>query len=125
MVEVWAPDFPGLAAEAGKALFNIITDLETIRSLDVVRIQIHGESDEQLLVSWLTELLFLHESELWLFSRFEIESAGHGKIEAEAWGERLDPARHSIDREVKAVTYHRLGLEREKDRFKTTIVFDL
>jgi SHS2 domain-containing protein len=33
--------------------------------------------------------------------------------------------RHPVDREVKAVTYHRLGLEREKDRCRTTIVFDL
>jgi SHS2 domain-containing protein len=125
MVEVWGADFAELASEAARALFALITDLETVRAQNGVPIEVHAESDEQLLVTWLTELLFLYETELWLFSRFEIETVEDGVLKAEAWGERLDPARHPVDREVKAVTYHRLGLEREKERFRTTIVFDL
>jgi SHS2 domain-containing protein len=125
MVEVWGADFAELAAEAARALFALITDLETVRAENGVSVEVQAESDEQLLVTWLTELLFLFETELWLFSRFEIETVEDGVLKAEAWGERLDPARHPVDREVKAVTYHRLGLEREKDRFRTTIVFDL
>ena len=32
MVEVWGKDFPELASEAARALFALITDLETIRA---------------------------------------------------------------------------------------------
>jgi SHS2 domain-containing protein len=125
MVEVWGTDFSELVTESARALFSIITDLDTVRAENRVPIELRAESDEQLLVTWLTELLFLHETELWLFSRFDIQTIGDGAIKAEAWGERLDPGRHPIDREVKAVTYHRLSLERNNDRFRTTIVFDL
>jgi SHS2 domain-containing protein len=125
MVEVWGASFAEIATDGAKALFDIITDRSTVRSESNVRINVRADTNEQLLVAWLTELLFLHETELWLFSRFEIKRAERNGIEAEAWGERLDPDRHPIDREVKAVTYHRLGLEREKDRLRTTIVFDL
>ena len=76
-------------------------------------------------MSWLTELLFLYETERWLFSRFEPRLLDDHRLEAEAWGEKLDPERHPIDREVKAVTYHRMALVRQGKLFKTTIVFDL
>jgi SHS2 domain-containing protein len=125
MVEVWGADFAEIAADGARALFDIITDSETVRGASKVLVNVQADTDEQLLVAWLTELLFLHETELWLFSRFDIKRAGRGGIEAEVWGERLDSDRHPIDREVKAVTYHRLGLERDKDRLRTTIVFDL
>jgi SHS2 domain-containing protein len=125
MVEVWGADFAEVAADGARALFDIITDTKTVRGTSKVPVQVQADTYEQLLVAWLTELLFLYETELWLFSRFEFKRAGEGIIEAHAWGEKLDPERHPIDREVKAVTYHRLVLERKNDRLRATIVFDL
>ncbi len=106
-------------------MFRILTDPETIRSQDALSIGLEEENAEQLLVAWLTELLFFHETEQWLFSRFDITAIDEKRIEARVWGEKFDPLRHPIDREVKAVTYHRLGLVRDGNLLKTTIVFDL
>ncbi len=125
MVEVSAGDLAGLFAEAAQALFRILTDPETIRSQEHLSVELEAESAEQLLVSWLSELLFFHETEQWLFSRFDIAAVDEKRIEAQVWGERFDPLRHPIDREVKAVTYHRLGLVQEGNLLKTVIVFDL
>ena len=125
MVEVSADDLPGLFTEAARAFFDILTDSKTIRPRECLEVRVEAESKEELLVSWLTELLFLYETELWLFSRFEITAMDEGKVQGKAWGEKLDPARHPIEREVKAVTYHRLGLVRENGGIRTTIVFDL
>jgi SHS2 domain-containing protein len=125
MVEVEAPDRVGLFSEAARSLFAILTDLDGVEPREAQRLRVEAEDWEQLLVAWLTELLFLYETDLWLFSRFEIlELESHG-LEAVAWGERLDSERHPIEREVKAVTYHRLGLVQEGGIFKTSIVFDL
>ena len=125
MVEVSATDPAGLFVEAAEALFRILTDLETIRPQDSISIALDEENIDLLLVAWLSELLFFHETEQWLFSRFEITSIDEKRIEARAWGEKPDAWRHPIDREVKAVTYHRLGLVRDGNLLKTVIVFDL
>jgi SHS2 domain-containing protein len=126
MVEVSAPDSAGLFAEAARALFEILSDPKTVRPREQLSIELEAEGAEELLVSWLTELLFFHETEQWLFSRFDIAAIDEKRIEARIWGEKLDPLRHPIDREVKAVTYHRLGIMRDEgEQLKTVIVFDL
>ncbi len=125
MVEVAAEGKPELFSEAARALFDIITDLETVEPRESVSLSVEAESSEELLVSWLTELLFLYEDQGWLFSRFDPRLVGDHRFEAEAWGEKLDPERHPIDREVKGVTYHRMALVRQGKLLKTTIVFDL
>jgi SHS2 domain-containing protein len=125
MVEVSAGDLAGLFADAARALFAILSDPETVGSRKQVSVELEAESAEELLVSWLSELLFLHETEQWLFSRFDITAIDEKRIVALVWGERIDPLRHPIDREVKAVTYHRLGLVQEGNQLKTVIVFDL
>lgn len=125
MVEVSAPSLPELFADAGLALFEAITDVTTVRPRQHVSLSLAGADPEELLVAWLTELLFFYESERWLFCRFEPRLPSPHRVEGEAWGERLDPNRHPIDREVKAVTYHRMALVREGDLIKTRIVFDL
>ena len=125
MVEVVAEGKPELFSEAARILFDIITDLGTVEPRQSVSISVEAASDEELLVSWLTELLFLYEDQRWLFSRFEPRLVEDRRFEAEAWGEKLDPERHPIDREVKAVTYHRMALVRQGKSLSTTIVFDL
>ncbi len=114
MVEVTAPDRAGLYSDAARSLFAILTDLDGIEPRESRQLRIEADGWEQLLVTWLTELLFLYETELWLFSRFEILELEPNVLEAVAWGERLDPERHPIEREVKAVTYHRLGVVRRR-----------
>jgi SHS2 domain-containing protein len=125
MVEVEARDREGLFTDAARSLFAILTDLDGIEPRESRQLRIEAEGWEQLLVTWLTELLFLYETELWLFSRFEILELGPNRLEAVSWGERMDAERHPIEREVKAVTYHRLGLVQEGGVYKTSIVFDL
>jgi SHS2 domain-containing protein len=125
MVEVEAPLREGLFSDAARSLFSILTDLDGIEPRESQQLRVEAEGWEQLLVTWLTELLFLYETELWLFSRFEILELEPHVLEAVAWGERLDAERHPIEREVKAVTYHRLGLVKEGGVYKTSIVFDL
>jgi SHS2 domain-containing protein len=125
MVEVTASSREELFAEAARALMSALTDPEAIRAEESVSVDLEADDAEQLLVTWLTELLFLYESERWLFCRFGFQKLTERALEATACGEKLDPARHAIDREVKAVTYHQLKVEHRDGAWRTRLVFDL
>jgi len=59
------------------------------------------------------------------FSRFEVQQLSERHLVAQAWGEPIDPARHTIYTEVKAITYHGLKLERRDEQWYARIIFDL
>ncbi len=74
-----------------------------------------------LLVAWLTELLFLHETQKLLFCKFEVHIRGTS-LRAKAWGERIDKRRHELKLALKAVTYHRLSVDVAKG--VAEVIFD-
>ncbi len=125
MVEVTGGTREELYSEAARALFDTLTDIATIRPQDSVAMSLEAADPDELLVAWLSELLFFHESQGFLFSQFRFQLLTERELRAEARGERFDPTRHVIDREIKAVTYHRLGVRHQGGVFKTMIVFDL
>jgi SHS2 domain-containing protein len=49
----------------------------------------------------------------------------HWRLSAHLWGENADRKRHTLLHEVKAVTYHRLGVSRTGQGWKATVLLDL
>jgi SHS2 domain-containing protein len=120
-----APDLDTLFAEAGCALFTTV-----VESLDVVEprkrfdFQIEGDELALLLFDWLKELLYRFDGEHMLFGRFETHVEGL-KLTASAWGEPLDPARHPLLHEVKAITYHGLRVEKVENGWLAEVIVDI
>jgi SHS2 domain-containing protein len=99
---------------AGRALMSIIVDLETVRPRESVDLQATASGPADLLVNWLSEILYLQDTEGWLFCDFTIETLTNGSIRGAGLGEHYDRDRHQIKLLVKAITYHQLVLEKEK-----------
>ncbi len=118
---------PRLFENASRAMFDLVTDRRTVRPRRSVPIAVAGSSLEDLLVRWLQELLFLHQTRGWLFSSFAVERIDRARFRARgrARGELLDPSRHPLRREIKAVTYHRIRLTRGRSAWRVRIVFDI
>ncbi len=91
---------------AAEGLFSLVTDLEAIEPTQPFSVVCEGISLEGLLVSWLNELIYLHDVHDVLFRRFEITAFDPSRIEATAWGEPIDEDRHTLGTELKAATYH-------------------
>ena len=96
---------------AGRALMSLIVDLESVRRQDRVRLEARASGPQALLVNWLSEILYLQDTEKRLFGDFEVNDLRDGRVCGDGCGERFDPRRHQIKLLVKAVTYHQLALE--------------
>lgn len=124
-IRVWVDDVKGLFEEAAKALFDIITDLTKVEAHVKREIVVRGSDREELMVAWLSELLYLHEVEGLLFCDFSITEIDEGTVSGVANGEEFDKARHSIKTEVKAVTYHQLEVKEHGGRWQAQVIFDI
>src|SRR5207249_551719 len=110
-LRIRAADLDTLFAEAGRALFAaIVEDLDTVEPRQELHIDVSGDDREYLLFDWLKELLYHCDSQHVLFSQFEVHVRPDG-LSATARGEPLDPSRHELLHEVKAITYHGLTVE--------------
>ncbi len=115
-------------AEAARGMFSLMVDLEAVRPARDVRVELEEDSLENLLVSWLAELLAQRDIEGLVFSRFELRiepTEGRWRLCAQAWGEPMDAARHRLQVEVKAATNYGVRVERVGDTVFAQCVLDL
>lgn len=123
---VRAASLERLFEAAARALFDCILDVRTVRAAERVPVTVRDAVDrDDLLVRFLSELLFLHDARDWVFRGAVVESIEGGSVTARAVGERFDPARHAIERQVKAVTYHDLRVAEDRDGWSGRVVLDL
>jgi SHS2 domain-containing protein len=114
-----------LFEEAGQALFSaIVEDLESIRPLQRLDIKVEGDDRAFLLFDWMKELLYHFDTEHLLLARFEAHVGDWG-MSGSAWGEPADRARHNLEHEVKAITYHGLRVEQDVDGWLAEVIVDI
>lgn len=111
-----------LFESAAEGMFSLIADPARVKAVGEVEVRLAADDVPGLLVAWLSELLFLHETQHLLFSRFEVRVRGT-TLQAKAWGEAIDRRRHELKLAVKAVTYHRLSVDARKG--VAEVIFDV
>jgi SHS2 domain-containing protein len=124
-VRVFGQTLPELFQQAAEALTLIITDPETIQIKKTRKILLEAKTDEELLITWLNELVYLFDTEGVLFKIFEVLSIHDHHLEALAQGEIYMEGRHPIKTAVKAATYHQLKIEHHQGVWTTQVIFDL
>ena len=60
----------------------------------------------------------------WSSASFEVQVRDDG-LTGTAWGEPLDPARHLLAHEVKAITYHELKVVATGDEWLAEVIVDI
>jgi protein archease len=110
---------------AGRALMSLIVDLESVLPRSAVSIETEASEPSGLLVNWLSEILYLQDTEGWLFADFDIVSLTDRSLSASGRGERFERGRHEIKLLVKAITYHQLVLEKTCDGWRAQVYVDI
>ena len=108
---------------AAKAMFDIITDNSKIDAVGQYDIQLDAPDFEQLLVDWLSELLFLNSAKNLVFGSFKV-TIDKNCLSAQVFGEEYDTSKHKMGVEIKAVTYHMLEVQNKKPYY-VQVLFDI
>jgi len=114
-----------LFADAARGLFAVmVANLDAVRTVDEVKFHISGSNCEELLHDWLAELLYTFSARRTVLAEFQVEVNSTGLV-ATAKGEPVDLARHEIDLEVKAITWHALKVERIARGWQAEVIVDV
>ncbi len=125
--EVEGEDWPSLLAAATVALSDLIRPIVPGRSGEEKRIAVDGADREDVLVAWLSEVLYAFEHDGFLPSGALIDRAATTFAAGRLMGSCVDPVADPPDRVVKAVTYHDLKVVEggPGTPWRVTVVLDL
>ncbi len=127
--EAGGKDLAQLFTAAADALMNVmVADLETIGELQEIEFAVEHDELDLLLFNFLQELVFLKDAKRLLLRVSSVridDSDSHYTARATARGEELDPDKHDLIVDVKAVTLYRFSLRRENEGWAATVVLDI
>lgn len=109
---------------AALAMFNIITDTHNVEPKSEITFEITSEDEVSLLYDYLEELLFHHEIDFMLFSKFNVEIDDNLHLKASISGEEINWDRHERKTEIKAITFHKMQVKKT-DNVKLRAIVDL
>ena len=96
---------------AGAGLMAVVMDPESIVARESRRVSLDAADLEQLLVRWLSEILYLYDGEGFVSKEFSVSELDRTSLKATLRGEKYSPGVHTSRTDVKAVTYHQLLVE--------------
>ena len=111
-----------LFANAAEGMFSLIADLDPVKEVGEIEVRLETEDIPTLLLRWLSELLYIHETQHLLLASFDVEVEGTS-LRGRARGEAIDKKRHELKLVIKAVTRHRLIVDPQKGIAE--IIFDI
>jgi len=111
--------------EAARGLMAVILDPATIRPHRAMPVSVAASDPQQLLVRWLSEILYLYDGQRFPCAEFSIHELGPTWLVATVRGEDLDTARHHTRLDVKAVTYHQLDIQEGAGHARVRVFLDI
>lgn len=88
-------------------------------------VTVTGEDAEELLVNWLNEILYRIEVQGFYPEAFVVDDICGTRLVGRIGGAPLARRRYRFDREIKAVTWHRLRVVHEGGRWRARVYVDL
>ena len=117
-----------IQAAADATLAVMLGNPESLQPTE--RRALHVESDvvDMALLKLLEELIYYKDAERLFLRVTEVDARqrdGEWVVEATAEGEPIDPSRHQLSGDVKAVTLHRLKVAQTAQGWEATVVLDV
>lgn len=118
-----------LLISAADATMNaMVDDLSTIARMTQKPVAVEADEEDWLLVHFLQEIIYYKDAHTLLLrpERLRIERRDHHlKLQGVLSGEPINPKKHALRVDVKAVTFHRLKVERTAQGWEAMVVLDV
>jgi len=116
-----------LFRDAAIATFEVMVEMKSVKNEITKTIELENKTVDGLLFDWLSELVYLKDAEAIVFSKFDVNIRKNDvyKLNAIASGEGIDPEKHNLRSDVKAVTYHMYEVKEAKDHWSAKVILDI
>jgi SHS2 domain-containing protein len=125
----WGATVEELFIAASDAVLNVmVKSLDAVERSEERRLELESDELEMLLFDLLQEIIFFKDADQLLLriGSVRIRSAdGSVSLTAEAFGEKIDPAKHELIVDVKAVTFHRYRVEQTPRGWEAMVILDI
>lgn len=120
-LRVYGLDLRELFANAAFAMFSQLADIELIETPISRQVAVEGVDYESVLVNWLNELLYLHDTKREIYASFDIHELTPYQLRATVYGDKNQEI-HTV---IKGATYHDLDIVQTAEGYIATVVFDV
>jgi len=124
-IQVFGEDLKALFENAGLALFDLIADIKLVDAGFEYAIAVSGSDWADLMVNWLRELLYLWAGKELLVKEITVTEIFEHQLHARIRVDTFNAAKHRLNQEIKAVTYHRIQVTRSPTGWEAIVVFDV
>ena len=127
--DAWGTTTEELFITAVDAAVNVMVEnLEDIAPSHQFVIHCESKSLDMLLYKLLEEIIYFKDTETLLLRVLKItfKPMGSGfSLDADVYGEKINPDKHSLNVDVKAVTLYHFRVEEIPEGWKATVVLDI
>ena len=99
--------------------------MDALKGDDSCTIRTSGEDWSDLMINWLREILYLWNGKERLVKSIRILSLSENKISAKIYFDAYIPGRHTVNTEIKAVTYHQVQVKSSPSGWEARVIFDI
>jgi SHS2 domain-containing protein len=110
---------------AARGLMSVIAGPSKIESHEERLISLQAHDRENLLVRWLTEILFLYDAEKFLTADVLFSLMNDTSLKATILGQQYDAMKHELKLDIKAITYHQVQVEKLNDIWIARVFVDI
>ena len=124
-VEIKGTSPINLFENAGRTLLYLMLKTARAGKIQNEKISLTGDDLADLMVRYLSEILYLFEGEKLVVNSINIESLSSKQLEGSLGLFPFDPEIHEILTEIKAVTYHQIEVTDRNGIWTARVIFDL
>ncbi len=124
-LEAWGETLSDVFRQSVLALVSVIVDPTAVNRDKSRPVSLQAADPDQLLVRLLSEVLYCFDAERFIAVQVVIDEMKGTSLKGSLIGENLDPAKHILRLDVKAITYHQLSIKEEDGHVRARVFVDI